>query len=153
LAQFAQQAFAHLLRKPHKRHAINIRSTDLVVPWARRSGPLLVLEILNDDMPFAVESVMAELHSRGLVPRLVFHPIFKVKRYGSGRLQGIVAPGDKNWVSGDQESYIAVVLAPIDEPAQRDLVQGLDLVLEDVRHTATDAEAMRSRLNQAIAAS
>src|SRR5215470_1055628 len=87
LAQFAQQAFAHLLRKPHKRHSINVRPTGLVVPWARRSGPLQVLEILNDDMPFAVESVMAELHSRGLVPHLVFHPIFKVKRYGSGRLQ------------------------------------------------------------------
>ena len=66
LARFAQEAFAHLVRKPHKRHAIGFRSTDLLAAADGADANLLVLEILNDDMPFVVESVMGELHSRGL---------------------------------------------------------------------------------------
>src|SRR5436305_14699311 len=34
-----------------------------------------VIEIVNDDMPFLVDSVMAELTERGLVTRLIVHPI------------------------------------------------------------------------------
>ena len=36
-----------------------------------------VVEILNDDMPFLVDSVMGELQARGLAVRLLLHPIFK----------------------------------------------------------------------------
>lgn len=150
LARFAQEAFAHLVRKPHKRHAIGFRSTDLLAAADGADANLLVLEILNDDMPFVVESVMGELHSRGLVPRQVFHPIFKTKRYGSGNLQAVAGPGDRNWASGDQESYIAVVLDPIDEAARKSLAGALDVVLDDVRQAAVDADAIRNRVQQAI---
>ncbi len=147
LVGFAGEAFAHLLRKPHKRHALGFRSTGLL---AGRGEPLLVLEILGDDKPFVVESVMGELHARGIVPRQVFHPIFKVKRYGSGNLQAVVGPGDGNWAAGDQESYIAVLMDPLGEGARKALADGLDMVLDDVRHAATDADAIRTRVLQAI---
>ena len=147
LARFAQQAFQHLLRKPHKRHAINFARSDLL---AGATGSSTVLEILNDDMPFVVESVISELHAQGLVPRLVLHPIFKVKRYGSGRLQAVVGPGDRHWGAGDQESYIAVVLEPIGAERQMQLSSALDAVLDDVRAAAVDVDQMRSRVGQAI---
>src|SRR5215211_2235401 len=68
------------------------------------------IEILNDDMPFLVDSIMGELQMRGLEVRWLLHPIFKTKRDGSGRLLAILGPGDQNWNDGRQESYISVQL-------------------------------------------
>ncbi len=149
LLKFAHSAFDHVIKKPHKRHAIAYRQTDLT---SKAGAELTVLEILNDDMPYVVESVIAELHSQGLIPRLVFHPIFKVKRYGSGRLQAVVGPGDRHWGSGDQESYFAAVLPAIDGTRQAALTAALDLVLDDLRHTAGDGDVMRRRLLQLASA-
>ena len=149
LARFAHQAFQHVLQKPHKRHSIGFTASDLIPGEAQ---PSTVLEILNDDMPYVLESVISELHAQGLIPRLVFHPIFKVKRYGAGRLQAVVGPGDRHWGGGDQESYIAVLLDPIQPEQQAHLTHALGGVLDDVRIAAGDAEAMRTRLGQAIGA-
>ena len=54
------------------------------------AGP--VLQILNDDMPFLVDSVAGELHARGLYPSLLLHPTFKAERDGAGRAQGDRGP-------------------------------------------------------------
>src|ERR1022692_1449497 len=37
-----------------------------------------VLDIINDDMPFLLDSVVGELHQRGLGIRLLVHPVFTV---------------------------------------------------------------------------
>ena len=47
-----------------------------------------VLEIVNDDMPFLVDSVLAELAELGVDVRFVVHPIFTVERDQAGRLAG-----------------------------------------------------------------
>ena len=44
----------------------------------RPLNSISVIEIVNDDMPFLVNSVMAELTERGLATRLVVHPILAV---------------------------------------------------------------------------
>src|SRR5262245_53145821 len=68
LASFVREAFGHLMLKPRQRHAINFSVSSLL---AGSEGPSTVLGILNDDMPFVVESVISELHAQGLIPRLV----------------------------------------------------------------------------------
>src|SRR5215475_9856925 len=45
-----------------------------------------VLEIVNDDMPFLLDSVLAELGERGIDVRFVAHPIFSVERDQAGHL-------------------------------------------------------------------
>ena len=50
------------------------------------SRGMSVLEIVNDDMPFLVDSVMAELSERGLATRLIVHPILGVERDKAGKL-------------------------------------------------------------------
>ncbi len=45
-----------------------------------------VIEILNDDMPFLVDSVTAELNYQGLTVHLVIHPIVDIERDKSGKL-------------------------------------------------------------------
>ncbi len=60
-------------------------------PRGRRPAPLggraeSVLEIVNDDMPFLVDSVLGELAERGVDVRFVVHPVFTVERDAAGRL-------------------------------------------------------------------
>ena len=47
----------------------------------------MIVEILNDDMPFLVDSVLGELQARGLAVRAIQHPIFKTRRDAAGRLR------------------------------------------------------------------
>lgn len=57
------------------------------------AGELTVVEVVNDNMPFLVDSVMAELQESRLEVNLVLHPIFNVERDASGTL--ISATGKK----------------------------------------------------------
>ena len=45
-----------------------------------RLNDVSIVEILNDDMPFLVDSVMTELSEQGFDPHLVLHPRFIVER-------------------------------------------------------------------------
>jgi glutamate dehydrogenase len=47
---------------------------------------LTVIEIVNDNMPFLVDSVMDELQDSKLEVHLVLHPIFIVERDENGTL-------------------------------------------------------------------
>ncbi len=54
--------------------------------------PSSIVEILNDDMPFLVDSVLGEIRDRGIERcSLVLHPIFMVKRSAGGDLEAIAA--------------------------------------------------------------
>jgi glutamate dehydrogenase len=50
------------------------------------AGGIAVLDILNDDMPFLVDSVLGELAERAVDIRLLVHPVFTVERDQAGRL-------------------------------------------------------------------
>ena len=51
-----------------------------------RVKSISVIEVVNNDMPFLVDSVMAEITARHLAVRLVVHPIFAVTRDASGKI-------------------------------------------------------------------
>ena len=54
--------------------------------WSSRHT---VIEIVNDDMPFLVDSVSMEVNRQGLTLHLIVHPIFAVERDGNGVLRGL----------------------------------------------------------------
>ena len=54
-----------------------------------------IIEIVNDDMPFLVDSVTAELNRQNLRVHLVIHPILKVRRNKAGKLLDILNGGQK----------------------------------------------------------
>jgi glutamate dehydrogenase len=70
-----------------------------------RLGTDTVLEIVNDDMPFLVDSVLAELADLGIDVRFVVHPVFAVERDTCGRLTAFkgVAPATPGTL---RESFI-----------------------------------------------
>ncbi|MFJ2994143.1 NAD-glutamate dehydrogenase [Pandoraea sp. NPDC087047] len=51
-----------------------------------------VIEIVNDDMPFLVDSVTMEINRQGLALHSAFHPVYRVKRDAAGK-RVAVAPG------------------------------------------------------------
>ena len=144
LIGLAQSGLELLSTRGRGHHTVRVRTAMLA------AGPVSVLEIVNDDMPFLVDSVMGEIVSRGLVVRAVLHPILKVSRSADGRLERIAGQGDRNWGDGTQESFITVHLAPIDGTASRALEEALSLTLADVRAAVSDWQAILGRLNAAI---
>src|ERR1700704_80130 len=52
-----------------------------------------VIEIVNDDMPFLVDSVTMEVNRHGLTLHLIIHPLVAVNRDADGVLQGLAGEG------------------------------------------------------------
>jgi glutamate dehydrogenase len=150
LARLAAAAFEFIAEKPRATHKIRVRTETAGSNGTQTA--LTVLEILNDDMPFLLDSVMGEVQARGLMPTLVLHPIFKATRTPDGRLVTIRGPGDSKWSEGSQESFITLHLPACDDAARSDLKQSLSDVLDDVRLAVSDWQAVLSRLDKAIRA-
>ena len=106
-----------------------------------------IVEILNDDMPFLVDSVMAELAEQGLDPHLVLHPRFVVERDMTGRLIALPA-SSASGANPKRESLIQVHVDRIDDgDARNALVIALHNVLADVRRAVEDWKPMLERVN------
>ena len=115
--------------------------------------PLTLVEIITDDMPFLVDSVVAALQDFGADIDLVAHPIVYVERNNEGALQ--VYHGTTPPPSGDKairESLMQIQISGIaGERDRAELAGRLDKVLSDVRLAVDDWAAMRARLRQLIA--
>ena len=149
LAGLAADAFAFIAEKPKGQH--KLRTYNQTLSDVGTASVLTVLEILNDDMPFLVDSVMGEVQAHNLEPVLVLHPIFKAKRDPARRLTAIRGPGDGNWRDGAQESFITLHLPQIDDNTRASIEQGLSDVLGGVRLAVGDWKAMLDRLDKAMA--
>jgi glutamate dehydrogenase len=108
-----------------------------------------VLEIVNDDMPFLVDSVIGELNQRGLDIRLFVHPVFIVERSTTGALVNFKGA---RTVGGQRESFIHIHVEGMDDPAQRsEIIHALEGILTDVRVCVQDWQPMLARARGVIA--
>jgi glutamate dehydrogenase len=112
-------------------------------------GGVSVLEIVNDDMPFLVDSIVGELNRRGLGIRLFVHPVIAVERDSAGRLVGFEG-GRASGVG--RESFIHFDLDGIEEAEKRaEVVEALASILADVRVCVQDWQSMLARIRGVIA--
>jgi glutamate dehydrogenase len=110
-----------------------------------------VIEIVTDDMPFLVDSVMAELADHGLDIRLVVHPVFTLQRDPEGHLAvfGGDTPGRDGML---RESVMQIHIAQVaDETRRADVVQAIEQVLSQVRLAVQDWRPMVNRVSDIIA--
>ncbi|MBB3897126.1 NAD-glutamate dehydrogenase [Roseococcus suduntuyensis] len=113
-------------------------------------GPHAVVEIVNDDMPFLVDSVLASLNRSGRVVREFLHPILAVTRDGAGALHAL-GEGEA------RESLMRVTIAgtpahmlPGTEPGDwAEVEAALRRTLADTQLAVRDFPAMLSLLDQA----
>jgi len=102
-----------------------------------------VIEIVNDDMPFLVDSVTMEVNRHGLTLHLIIHPIVAVVRDADGTLTGVADDGQ----AAQRESMIHVEVDRIVDPAKLDeLAADIVRVLDDVRAAFEDWKKMRDRV-------
>jgi len=103
-----------------------------------------IVEIVNDDMPFLVDSVTMETNRHRLTLHLIAHPIIPVLRGGDGTLADVAAD-DAGAAPG--ESFIHVEVDRIVEPERRDaLAADVARVLSDVRLAVADWKNMQGRI-------
>ena len=150
LAELAAGAWSFLADRKPGAPKVRLESPAVTADHERLKSTS-VLEIVNDDMPFLVDSVLAELAEHGVNVRLVVHPVFAVERDGSGRLtgfQGLRAPS----AGALRESFIQIHVERIDEETRRaEIVRAIADVLADVRVAVQDWRAMTARVAELIA--
>ena len=115
---------------------------------------ITVVEAINDNMPFLLDSTLAEIAELGLSLRLVAHPILSVDRDPSGAFVALrgEAHGPAR-VGGRRESFIHLHLEPIADAAIRTrLREELERVYVDVRGAVSDFPSMRARVFEAVQA-
>ncbi|WP_293873447.1 MULTISPECIES: NAD-glutamate dehydrogenase domain-containing protein [unclassified Sphingomonas] len=89
------------------------------------------LAIVNDDMPFLVDSIAAAIGEQDLDIDRVIHPVVRVSRDADGKLTDIGG-------AGSPESMIYIELERADARDRRGLIEELTAVLADVRAAVTD---------------
>ena len=99
------------------------------------------LAIVNDDMPFLVDSIAAAIAQADLAIDRIIHPVVRASRDAEGQLMAIGG-------SGSPESMIYIELERADARERRELFDALGAVLADVRAAVADWP----RLQRAIAA-
>jgi glutamate dehydrogenase len=108
-----------------------------------------VVEIVNDDMPFLVDSVTMEVNRQGLTLHLVIHPVLRTVRSATGELESVSAPGESS--GGRLESFMHVEVDRRTDPAKlAELEAGLARVLGDVRAAVQDWRAMKGRMAEVL---
>jgi glutamate dehydrogenase len=97
------------------------------------------LAVVNDDMPFLVDSVAAAIAARGLAVHRLLHPIARVTRDPQGKLDEL---GE-----GKDESIIYIELDREDARGRQELIADLKRVLDDVRAAVSDWRAMLAEMD------
>jgi glutamate dehydrogenase len=142
LAGIAEQAWSFLAER-------NAGVAKIRFEPAATTRGVSVLEIVNDDMPFLVDSVVGELSQRDLDIRLFVHPVFIVERNPAGRLVNFKGA---RTVGGQRESVIHLHVEGMEDAAQRtELVHALERILTDVRVCVQDWQPMLAQIRGLIA--
>ncbi len=108
-----------------------------------RATPYDVLQIVQDDKPFLVDSLMGELADAGVSVRALFHPVPPVAREADGSRR---AADDDT-----RESLIVIVIDPLPPERRAALTAGVEQTLADVHAAVADFPAMRDLMQRSVA--
>lgn len=107
-----------------------------------------VIQLVNDDMPFLVDSVTMAINRMGYGIHLTLHPVLFTVRDEDGKLSGLA---DKSGRGGESFIHIEVDREP-DAKRRKALVAELESTLRDVRAAVKDWQPMLEQLRGAAAA-
>ncbi len=102
------------------------------------------MAIVNDDMPFLVDSVSNAIAARHLTIHRLLHPVVCVERDASGALLSAVSSCD---ASDRRESMMYIELDRADARGRRELADELRVVLTDVRTAVRDWRKLQEKMH------
>jgi len=141
-AQDQEEAARFIAEVAHKRRrgevAIRLESTGGEAGQRR-----MRLGIINDDMPFLVDSVANAIAGRLLTVHRLLHPVVCVDRDENGALQALEPLCDDK---SRRESMMYIELDRTDARGRRELVEDLHAVLADVRAAVRDWPRMQAQM-------
>jgi glutamate dehydrogenase len=110
-------------------------------------APCTVIEFVNDDMPFLVDSIAMEINRQGIAIQQIAHPLFSVRRDKHGTLTALspITEGQK------LESWIHIEIERLTDPARiKSLGDGLVAILSDVRAAVEDWAKMKAKIQDVL---
>src|SRR5438067_12880790 len=131
----------------------NTPKVRLFNPTAEKNGWSLehtIIEIINDDMPFLVDSVTAEINRQERNIHLLLHPVVRVRRDAKGRR---VEHVETQLPAPDAvtESYMHLEIDQVTDREEMDhICKSIEKVLVDLRISVADWRTMRQRLAENI---
>ena len=114
------------------------------------TSPHTIVETITDDMPFLLDSLLAELNRAGLGVHLIIHPIFELARDGAGKLEDLFQRGTKH--DALVESWMHVEIDAQSSSSARKEIEGrIQRVLSDTRAAVEDWPTMMGKLEETVA--
>lgn len=108
-----------------------------------------IIEMVNDNMPFLVDSVAAAIDRQNLTVHMTIHPVLRVRRDEKGRLLEILPRGAED---GQAESFIRFTVDREPDPQHLNVLEHeIVKVLADVRVSVRDWRKMRKKMLDARA--
>jgi len=109
-----------------------------------------VIEVVNDDMPFLVDSVSAAINRRERNIHLLLHPVVRVRRDPAGRRVELTATHSAP-IDAIVESYMHVEIDQETTQGELDAIRAdIENVLNEVRVAVADWRMMRGKLAEDI---
>jgi len=109
------------------------------------SATSTVIDIVNDDMPYVVESVVSAITAAGVTVHRVLHPILAVRRDEGGRLVEVTGESRRGVDARDTlaESWVHVLIDRLSDAERAETIEAsLHTALESVRAVVTDSGAL-----------
>ncbi len=103
-----------------------------------------IVEMVNDNMPFLVDSVAAAIARHNLTVHMTVHPIVRVERNGRGQMTNVMS---KESDGGQIESYVRFVVDRESDQQQLSILKHeIAKILADVRVAVRDWSQMRRNM-------
>ncbi|MDH3771001.1 MAG: NAD-glutamate dehydrogenase, partial [Nitrospirota bacterium] len=110
-----------------------------------------VVEIVNDDMPFLVDSVSIALNQLGLMIHLTIHPVIPVRRAAKGALDEVFESATSDGGQATFDSFMHLEVDRQSDPERWEAIRiELERVLGDVRAAVEDWRAMLGKIDTAL---
>ncbi|WP_027231063.1 NAD-glutamate dehydrogenase [Phyllobacterium sp. UNC302MFCol5.2] len=114
----------------------------------RDGRPVTVITLINDNMPFLLDSVLGEISDRANAVYLVMHPVMDVDAK-TNKAIGPAGP-DKPGKDVARVSVMQIHVPALDGPSREIMHAALTTVLKQVREAVRDWRPMLDRLGEAI---
>ena len=144
IAEAARFTLAAAASRPGSDPAIAIES---IGGQAKAGGAArhLRIAVINDDMPFLVDSIAGAISGQGLAIDRLVHPVVAVRRAPDGALLGL-PEGDA--VGERRESMVYLETERVDARERRELVAALKATLADVHAAVADWPRMQAAMQE-----